>query len=98
MIRVVLPVHLRTLARVEGEVELDVDGEPTVAAVLTALESRYPVLTGAIRDRSTEKRRPLVRYYACGRDLSHEPPDTVLPTAVREGTEPFLVVGSMAGG
>jgi molybdopterin synthase sulfur carrier subunit len=98
MIRVVLPYHLRTLARVEGEVLLDV-GEPvTQRAVLDALESYYPVLRGTIRDHSTHKRRAFVRYFACEQDLSLDPPDRPLPAAVAAGTEPFLVVGAMAGG
>lgn len=98
MIRVVLPAHLRTLARVDGEVRLDVDGEVTVRSVLAALESTYPVLRGTIRDHVTQKRRPFVRFFACEEDLSHEPPDAPLPHAVVTGAEPFLVVGAMAGG
>jgi hypothetical protein len=98
MIRVVLPAHLRTLARVEGEVTLDVAGQPTQRSVLTALEARYPMLRGTIRDHVTEKRRPFVRFFACEQDLSHEQPDAPLPDAVAKGTEPFLVVGAMAGG
>jgi sulfur-carrier protein len=98
MIRVVLPAHLRTLARVEGEVELALDGAATVGSVLDALEARHPVLRGAIRDHGTGKRRPFVRYFACAQDLSHEPPDTPLPDAVVQGVEPFLVVGAIAGG
>jgi molybdopterin converting factor small subunit len=98
MIRVVLPAHLKTLARVDGEVELEVEGPATTAAVLSALETRYPTLRGALRDHATHQRRALVRFFACGRDLSHEPPDTPLPEAVADGTEPFLVVGAMAGG
>ena len=98
MIRVVLPAHLRTLARVSGEVELDVDGEPTQRSVLAAVEDRFPVLRGTIRDHVTEKRRPFVRFFACGQDLSHEPADAALPDAVATGSEPFLIVGAMAGG
>jgi hypothetical protein len=98
MIRVVLPQHLRTLARVTDEVVLDMNGAATIASVLDALESRYPVLNGTIRDHVTHKRRPYVRFYACEEDLSHDSPDTPLPAAVVSGTEPFLVVGAMAGG
>ena len=98
MIRVVLPAHLRTLSRQSGEVQLDVAGAATVSSVLDALESRYPVLRGAIRDHVTHKRRPFVRFFACERDLSHEPTDTPLPDAVATGAEPLLVVGAMAGG
>ena len=98
MIRVTLPYHLRTLARVNGEVEIVVHGQPTLSSVLDALEAEYPVLRGAIRDRFTLQRRPFVRFYACREDLSLEPPDTVLPTAVVDGTEPLLIIGAMAGG
>lgn len=98
MIRVVLPAHLRALARVPEEVALDVERVPTVGAVLDALESRYPMLRGTMRDHVTLKRRPFVRFYACEQDLSHERPDAPLPDAVAKGTEPFLVVGAMAGG
>jgi len=98
MIRIVLPAHLRTLARVNGEVMLDVDGQVTQRAVLDALESRYPMLRGTIRDHVTQRRRPFVRFFACEQDLSHESPDTVLPDAVTTGAEPFLIVGAMAGG
>lgn len=98
MIRVVLPAHLRTLARVDGEVSLEVDGAPTQGSLLDALESRYPVLCGTIRDRVTKKRRAYVRFFACERDLSHERSDAPLPSAVADGAEPFLVVGAMAGG
>ena len=98
MIRVVLPYHLRTLARVGDEVQLRVDGPATVGAVLDALEAQYPVLRGTIRDHVTFRRRAFVRYYACEEDLSHDPPDTQLPAAVATGHEPFLVVGAMAGG
>jgi sulfur-carrier protein len=97
MIRVVLPYHLRTLARVEEEVEVE-PGAPTLGAVLDALEARYPVLRGAIRDHGTLRRRPFVRFYACKEDLSHEPPETELPQEVINGAEPFLIVGAMAGG
>jgi molybdopterin synthase sulfur carrier subunit len=98
MIRVVLPAHLRTLARVGGEVHLELPGAPTQRAVLDALEVRYPVLRGTIRDHATKRRRAFVRFFACGEDLSHEPPDAPLPDAVAIGAEPFLVVGAMAGG
>jgi molybdopterin synthase sulfur carrier subunit len=98
MIRVVLPAHLRTLARVDGEVKLDVDGRVTQRSVLDALETRYPMLRGTIRDHVTQQRRAFVRFFACGQDLSHEPPDAPLPDAVALGAEPFLVVGAMAGG
>ena len=98
MIRVVLPVHLRTLARLDGEVELRVDSPPTLGSVLDALESRFPVLCGTIRDHGTLRLRPFVRFFACEQDLSHEPPDTPLPEAVATGAEPFLVIGAMAGG
>ena len=98
MIRVVLPGHLRTLARVNGEVKLDVEGQVTQRSVLDALETRYPMLRGTIRDHVTQKRRPFVRFFACGEDLSHEAPDSALPDAVAAGTEPFLIVGAIAGG
>jgi molybdopterin synthase sulfur carrier subunit len=98
MIRVVLPSHLRNLARVAGEVELQVDGAATQRSVLDALEATYPVLRGTIRNHETRRRRPLVRFFACEQDLSHEPPDARLPDAVTSGAEPFLVVGAMAGG
>ena len=98
MIRVVLPAHLRKLARVDGEVELAVEGPVTVGSVLGALEDRYPVLRGAIRDHVTLKRRPFVRFFACEQDLSHERSDVLLPEAVVSGAEPFLIVGAMAGG
>jgi molybdopterin synthase sulfur carrier subunit len=98
MITVVLPQHLRTLARVDGDVELEVEGPVTIGAVLDALERRYPVLQGAIRDHGTRRRRAFVRYFACETDLSHEPPDTPLPLAVVNGAEPFLIVGALAGG
>ena len=98
MIRVVLPSHLRTLARVDGEVKLDVDGQVTQRSVLDALEACYPMLRGTIRDQVTQQRRAFVRFFACEEDLSHEPPDAPLPDAVAMGAEPFLVVGAMAGG
>lgn len=98
MIRVVLPYHLRTLARVEGEVQLEVAGPITIGAVLDAIEARYPMLCGTIRDHGTLKRRPFVRFFACKEDLSLEPPGTKLPEEVVSGAEPFLVVGAMAGG
>ena len=98
MIRVALPHHLQTLARVQGEVQLDVNGPVTRAAVLDALEARYPMLRGTIRDHVTEQRRPFLRFFACEQDLTHEAPDVPLPEAVAEGSEPFLVVGAIAGG
>ena len=98
MIRVILPAHLRTLARVDGEVTLEVDGEVTQRSVLDTLESRYPMLRGTIRDQVTQQRRAFVRFFACEEDLSHEPPEAPLPEAVATGAEPFLVVGAMAGG
>lgn len=98
MIRVVLPFHLRTLARVEGEVQVEVAGPVTQRAVLDALEARYPVLRGTIRDHGTLRRRAFVRYFACEQDLSHESPDDPLPEAVAQGKEPFMVVGAVAGG
>ena len=98
MIRVVLPAHLRKLAHVDGEVKLDVEGRATQRAVLDALEARYPMLRGTIRDHVTQRRRPFVRFFACEEDLSHELPDAPLPDAVATGAEPFLVVGAMAGG
>ena len=98
MIRVVLPAHLRTLAHVDGHVELHVDGEPTQRSVLDALESRYPMLRGTIRDQQTHQRRAFVRFFACEQDLSHEAPDAPLPDPVATGAEPFLIVGAMAGG
>jgi hypothetical protein len=97
-IRVALPAHLRTLARVNDEVTVDVAAPATIAGVLDALEARFPVLEGTIREHVTAKRRPFVRYYACELDLSHEPPDTLVPDAVVNGREPFLVIGAMAGG
>ena len=98
MIRVVLPAHLRTLARIDGEVELDVAGQVTQCSVLDALETRYPVLRGTIRDHDGGRRRAFIRFFACGQDLSHEQPDAPLPEAVVTGAEPYLIVGAMAGG
>ncbi len=98
MIRVVLPAHLRTLARVNGEVALDIEGQVTQRSVLDALEARYPMLRGTIRDHVTLQRRPFVRYFACEQDWSHESPDAPLPDIVASGVEPFLIVGAMAGG
>ena len=98
MIRVVLPAHLRTLARVDGEVKLDVSGPVTQRAILDALEARYPMLRGTVRDHISLKRRAFVRFFACEQDLSHEPEDAPLPDAVATGAEPFLIVGAMAGG
>ena len=98
MIRVVLPAHLRTLARVDGELKLDVKGPVTQRTVLDALEAHYPMLRGTIRDHVTQQRRPFVRFFACEEDLSHESQDTPLPDAVATGAEPFFIVGAMAGG
>ena len=98
MIRVKLPTHLRNLARVSGEVQLEVDGPVTQRTVLDALEAKYPMLRGTIREHGTLKRRSLVRFFACEQDLSHESPDAPLPAAVAEGREPYLIVGAMAGG
>jgi hypothetical protein len=98
MIRVILPTHLRTLARVDGEVTLHVEGQVTQRAVMDALEACYPVLCGTIRDQSTHRRRTFVRFFACEEDLSHELPDAPLPEAVARGAEPLLIVGAMAGG
>jgi molybdopterin synthase sulfur carrier subunit len=98
MIRVLLPAHLRTLARVDDEVTLELGGPATLRQLLDALEARYPVLRGAIRDHVTEQRRPFVRFFACEEDLSHQPPDAPLPDAVVSGAEPFLVVGALSGG
>ncbi len=98
MIRVVLPAHLKVLARVSGEVQLEVDGAATQRSVLDALEAGFPALRGTIRDQATKRRRPFVRFFACERDLSHELPDAPLPEAVTTGAEPLLVVGAMAGG
>ncbi|HEY4741210.1 MAG TPA: MoaD/ThiS family protein [Candidatus Acidoferrales bacterium] len=98
MIRVELPPHLRGLAHVSGEVKLDIQGVATQRSVLDALEERYPMLRGAIRDHITQKRRPFLRFFACGEDLSHEQPDAPLPAAVASGAEPLLIVGAIAGG
>jgi len=98
MIRVILPYHLRTLAKVDGEVQLEVAGEATVGSVIDALEARYPMLRGTIRDHVTHERRPFLRYFACEQDLSLDPPDTPLPDAIASGREPFLVIGAIAGG
>jgi hypothetical protein len=99
VIRVILPSHLRTLARIDtAEVTLDVQGDATQATVLDALEVRYPVLCGAIRDRTSKRRRPFIRFFACERDLSHDSPEELLPVAVSSGEEPFLIVGAIAGG
>ncbi|MGA2605490.1 MAG: MoaD/ThiS family protein [Verrucomicrobiia bacterium] len=98
MIRVVLPFHLRTLARVEGEVQLEIEGLVTLRSVLDAIEARYPVLGGTIRDHATQKRRPYMRFYACEEDLSNDPPDTPLPEEVVSGKEPLFIIGAIAGG
>ena len=98
MIRVVLPAHLRALARVDGEVHLEITGQVTQCSVLDALEARYPVLCGTIRDHRSGKRRAFVRFFVCQQDLSHEPPEAPLPDAVASGAEPYLIVGAMAGG
>jgi sulfur-carrier protein len=98
MIRVVLPPHLRTLARVDGEVELEVATPVTQRSVLDALETRYPMLSGTMRDHVTQLRRPLVRFFACGEDLSHESPDAALPEPIAKGCEPFVIIGAIAGG
>jgi hypothetical protein len=98
MIRIVLPHHLRTLARVSEEVQLDVDGSATIGSVLDALEQKYPMLQGTIRDHGTLKRRPMVRFFICGEDLSLESPDTALPEAILNGSEPFFIMGAIAGG
>jgi molybdopterin synthase sulfur carrier subunit len=98
MIRVVLPPHLRTLSQTGGEVELAVEGAVTQRTVLDALEARYPILRGTIRDQVTQQRRPFLRFFACKQDLSHDSPDTLLPYAVASGAEPFIVLGAIAGG
>jgi hypothetical protein len=98
MIRVILPANLRTLARVEGEIQLDIEGLVTQRSVLDALEARYPMLRGTIRDHVTQQRRAFLRFFACDEDLSHEPPDAPLPEAVASGVEPFLILGAIAGG
>jgi molybdopterin synthase sulfur carrier subunit len=98
MVRVVLPFHLRNLAHVDGEVKLEVTGPITQRSVLDALEANYPMLRGTIRDHGTQQRRAFLRFFACEEDLSHEPPDSLLPEAVAKGTEPFIVIGAIAGG
>jgi molybdopterin converting factor small subunit len=98
MIRVVLPAHLKTLARVSGEVQLELEGEATFVSALNALEAQYPVLRGTIRDQVTQQRRPFLRFFACQEDYSLEPPETPLPNAVVKGEEPLLIIGAMAGG
>jgi len=98
MIRVVLPPHLRTLARVEGDVELGVNGSVTQRSILDELEAQYPMLRGTMRDHVTQLRRPLVRFFACGEDLSHQSPDAPLPEAISKGSEPFVIIGAIAGG
>jgi sulfur-carrier protein len=98
IIRVTLPAHLRKLARVDGEVKLEVEGEVTQRSVLDALEASYPTLRGTIRDQVTQRRRAFVRFFACGQDMSHEPPDAPLPDAIASGAEPFMIVGAIAGG
>ena len=97
-VRVILPAHLRALAKIQGEIRVDIPGEVTQRAVLDAVEAEFPMLLGTIRDRTTAKRRPFVRFYACEEDLSHEEPDALLPERVVHGEEPFLVIGAMAGG
>ena len=97
-IRVIVPTHLRTLAKIAGEVSLDVAAPVTQGAILDALEAKYPNLRGLVREHGSSKRRPLVRFFACEQDLSHEPPDALVPEAVAQGREPFMIVGSMAGG
>jgi molybdopterin synthase sulfur carrier subunit len=98
MIRIILPHHLRTLAKVGDEVQVDLNGSATVQAILEALEKKYPMLRGTIREHATLKRRPLVRFFACGEDISHEPPDAPLPDAIVKGDEPFFIMGAIAGG
>jgi molybdopterin synthase sulfur carrier subunit len=98
VIRVVLPPHLRTLAHVDGDVELDVDATVTQRSILDELETQYPMLRGTMRDHVTQLRRPLVRFFACGEDLSHESPDAPLPDAIAKGSEPFVIIGAIAGG
>jgi molybdopterin synthase sulfur carrier subunit len=98
VIRVVLPQHLRTIAHVQGEVSLDVNGNATQQSILDALEARYPMLRGTIRDHVTHKRRPFIRFFACGEDLSHEAPDSPVPEAVMRAAEPFMIIGAIAGG
>lgn len=98
MIRVILPTHLKTLARVDGEVQLTVKGKTTVNSILDALEKKFPMLTGTVRDHESKKRRPLVRFFVCQEDISHESPDKPLPAQITDGKEPFMIVGSVAGG
>jgi hypothetical protein len=98
MIRVILPHHLRTLAKVGDEVELDVNGNATIGSVLDRLEAKYPVLRGTIRDHVTQKRRPMIRFFACEEDISHEPADAGLPEPIASGKEPFFIIGAIAGG
>ena len=98
MLRVIIPQHLRTLAHLGSEVELELDGPVTLRSVLDALEARYPMLRGTIRDQVTQQRRPFLRFFACEEDLSHQPPDAPLPEAVASGTEPFIIIGAIAGG
>ncbi|MBL9164787.1 MAG: MoaD/ThiS family protein [Planctomycetaceae bacterium] len=98
MVRVILPLHLRTLAQVDGEVELPVAGEPTQRTILDALEARYPMLRGTVRDYSTQQRRAFLRFFACNEDVSHQSPDEPLPSPVASGIEPFMIVGAIAGG
>ena len=98
MVRVILPLHLRTLAQIDGEVELSVDGEPTQRTILDALEARFPMLRGTIREHATLKRRAFLRFFACNEDVSHESPDAPLPSPIAAGTEPFMIVGAIAGG
>jgi sulfur-carrier protein len=98
MIRIVLPHHLRTLAKVQDEVHVDLNGSATVKTILDALEGKYPMLRGTMRDHVTKQRRPLVRFFACGEDMSHEPPETPLPDQIASGAEPFFIIGAIAGG
>ena len=98
MIRVVLPHHLRTLAHVGEEIDVDLNGSATVRAIIDAIEEKYPMLRGTIRDHETQKRRPLVRFFACGEDISHHPLDTPLPDSIAKGIEPFFIMGAIAGG
>jgi molybdopterin synthase sulfur carrier subunit len=98
MIRIVLPFHLRTIARIDGEVAIELEDPPTLCSALNVLETRYPVLRGTIRDYVTQQRRPFLRFYACGKDLSNEPPDTALPEEVISGRDPLLIIGAIAGG
>jgi sulfur-carrier protein len=98
MMRIILPPHLRTLAHIDGEVELELNGKATQRLLLDVLETKYPMLRGTIRDHVTQLRRPMVRFFACGEDLSHESPDASLPDQIANGTEPFLIIGAIAGG